>query len=155
MKIIAAIYCAIKNKPYLCHILIEPAATDKRHNIMRTINQIEALVNANRLTEAEAIEYVVDNYGDESESTANVAVIEDYCEVESGYNQSVTYGDYTCSGEIIDWAWWHRNFYQHAVESKDSGELQCKIYHSQFYSFVNGKLVIVKLYETLNESDIR
>ena len=35
MKIITAIICSIKNKPYLCHILIiEPAATDKRHKIM-------------------------------------------------------------------------------------------------------------------------
>ena len=38
MKIITAIICSIKNKPYLCHILIiEPAATDKRHTIMKTI----------------------------------------------------------------------------------------------------------------------
>ena len=38
IKIIAAIYCVIKNKPYLCHILIiEPAATDKRQRIMKTI----------------------------------------------------------------------------------------------------------------------
>ena len=37
MKIITAIICSIKNKPYLCHILIEPAATDKRHKIMKTM----------------------------------------------------------------------------------------------------------------------
>jgi hypothetical protein len=35
MKIIAVIYCSIKNNAYLCHILIEPAATDKRHKIMK------------------------------------------------------------------------------------------------------------------------
>ena len=43
MKIITAIICSIKNKPYLCHILIEPAATDKRHKIMSKYYHINGL----------------------------------------------------------------------------------------------------------------
>ena len=45
MKIITVIICSIKNKPYLCHILIEPAATDKRHKIMKaiTIEQVKEM----------------------------------------------------------------------------------------------------------------
>lgn len=43
MKIITVILCSIKNKPYLCHILIEPAATDKRHKIMSKYYHINGL----------------------------------------------------------------------------------------------------------------
>ena len=50
---------------------------------MRTINQIEALVNANRISEREAIEYIVDNYGDESDNFYKFPVNEEYCAVES------------------------------------------------------------------------
>ena len=156
MKIIAAIYCAIKNKPYLCHILIiEPAATDKRHKIMRTINQIKSLVKANRLSEKEAIEYIIDNYGDESDNFDKIDVVEEFCQVDSsGRSQNVNYGDYTCSGDIVDWDWWHRNFYKEAKEN-ESGELECKIYHTNIYTFIDGELSILRLYDVLSESAIR
>ena len=155
MKIIAAIYCAIKNKPYLCHILIiEPAATDKRHKIMRTINQIEALVNANRISEREAIEYIVDNYGDESDNFDKFPVNEEYCAVESSNRgQNVNYCDYTCSGDILDFEWWHRNFYKEAKENED-GKLECKIYHTNIYMFADGEIIIMRLYDVLKESDL-
>ena len=156
MKIITVIICSIENKPYLCHILIEPAATDKRHKIMRTINQIEALVNANRISEREAIEYIVDNYGDESDNFDKIDVVEEYCEVDcSGRSQNVSYGDYVCSGDIVDWSYWHHNFYKHAAKSEDTGELEIKIYHTNIYRFIDGELVILRLYDTLTESQIR
>jgi len=86
---------------------------------MRTINQIEALVNANRISEREAIEYIVDNYGDESDNFDKLPVKEEYCEVDcSGRYQNVSYGDYTCSGDIVDFGWWHHNFYKHAIVSE-------------------------------------
>ncbi len=156
MKIITAIICSIENKPYLCHILIEPAATDKRHKIMRTINQIEALVNANRISEREAIEYIVDNYGDESDNFDKIDVVEEYCEVDcSGISQNVSYVDYVCSGYIVDWSYWHHNFYKHAILSKSTGELEIKIYHTNIYQFVDGQLVILRLYDVLTETQIR
>ena len=97
MKIIAAIYCAIKNKPYLCHILIEPAATDKRHKIMRTINQIKSLVKANRLSEKEAIEYIFTLPGDDLISLVVEEPVpdDDYATFGSAYSPMYTVADFT------------------------------------------------------------
>jgi len=121
---------------------------------MRTIKQIEALVNANRISEREAIEYIVDNYGDESDNFDNFTVGEEYCAVDnSGRSQNVNYGDYTCSGDIVDFSWWHRNFYKEAKKN-ENGELECKIYHTNIYTFVGGELVIMRLYDVLTENDI-
>lgn len=123
---------------------------------MRTINQIEALVNANRISEREAIEYIIDNYGDESENFDKLPVKEEYCEVDcSGRYQNVSYGDYTCSGDIVDFGWWYHNFYKHAVVSELTGELEVKIYHTNIYQFVDGQLVILRLYDVLTETQVR
>ena len=121
---------------------------------MRTINQIEALVNAGRITEKEAISYIIDFYGNEEDNMGNFHVNEEYCTVESyNGNQSVNYGDYTCSGDIVDFWWWHINFYKEA-EANEYGELECKIYHTNIYMFVGGEIVIIRLYDTLKESDL-
>ena len=121
---------------------------------MRTIKQIEALVNAGRITEKEAIEYIVDFYGNEEDNMCNFPVYEEYCAVDSsGRSQSVNYGDYTCSGEIVDFWWWRLNFYKVAKENED-GVLECKIYHTNIYMFVCGEIVIMRLYDTLKESDL-
>lgn len=121
---------------------------------MRTIKQIEALVNAGRITEKEAIEYIVDFYGNEEDNMCNFPVYEEYCAVDSsGRSQSVNYGDYTCSGEIVDWSYWRRNFYRLAEVNED-GVLECKIYHTNIYMFVGGEIVIMRLYDTLKESDL-
>ena len=121
---------------------------------MRTIEQINALVNAGKITEEEAISYVIDFYGNEEDNMDKITVHEDYCAVDtSGRSQNVNYGDYTCSGEIVDFSWWHRNFYKEAKEN-ESGELECKIYHTNIYTFVGGELVIMRLYDVLTEYDI-
>ena len=123
--------------------------------IMRTINQIKALVKANRLSEEEAIEYIIDNYGDESDNFDKIEVVEEYCEVDtSGRSQNVSYGDYVCSGDIVDFEWWRRNFYKEAKENQE-GELECKIYHTNIYTFINGELVILRLYDVLTENQVR
>ena len=71
-----------------CHILKD----------MRTIKQIEALINAGRITEKEAISYIIDFYGDESENLEIFPVNEEYCAVDSsGRSQNVNFGDYTCT----------------------------------------------------------
>ena len=121
---------------------------------MRTVKQIEALVNAGRMTEKEAISYIVDFYGDESKNLKMFTVNEEYCAVDSsGRSQSVNYGDYTCSGDIVDFWWWHINFYKEAI-ANEAGELECKIYHTNIYMFVGGEIVIIRLYDTLKESDL-
>ena len=121
---------------------------------MRTVKQIEALVNAGRITEKEAISYIIDFYGNEENNMGNFPVNEEYCAVEShNGSQSVNYGDYTCSGDIVDWSYWRRNFYRLAEENED-GELECKIYHTNIYMFVCGEIVIMRLYDTLKESDL-
>ena len=121
---------------------------------MRTIKQIEALVNAGRITEREAIEYILDNYGDESDNFETFTINEEYCAVDnSGRSQNVNYGDYTCSGDIVDWRYWRENFYRLAKENKD-GVLECKIYHTNIYMFIGGEIVILRLYDLLKESDL-
>ena len=121
---------------------------------MRTIKQIEALVNAGRITEKDAISYIVDFYGDESKNLKTFPVNEEYCAVDSsGRGQNVNYGDYTCSGDIVDWSYWRRNFYRLAEENED-GELEYKIYHTNIYMFVGGEIVIMRLYDTLTECDL-
>ena len=121
---------------------------------MRTIEQINALVNAGKITEKEAISYVIDFYGNEEDNMDKIPVQEDYCAVDnSGRGQSVNYGDYTSCGEIVDFSWWHRNFYKEAKKN-ESGELECKIYHTNIYTFVGGELVIMRLYDVLTECDI-
>jgi len=121
---------------------------------MRTIEQINALVNAGKITEEEAISYVIDFYGNEEDNMDKIPVQEDYCAVEtSGRSQNVNYGDYTCSGDIVDWSYWRRNFYRLAEENED-GELEYKIYHTNIYMFVGGELVIMRLYDVLTECDI-
>ena len=121
---------------------------------MRTIKQIEALVNAGRITEEEAISYIIDFYGNEEDNMGNFPVNEEYCTVESyNGNQSVNYGDYTCSGDIVDWSYWRENFYRLSKEDED-GVLMCKIYHTNIYMFVGGEIVIMRLYDTLKESDL-
>ena len=121
---------------------------------MRTISQLEQLVKANRISERDAIDYVIEYYGDENHNLDKFEVYEDYCAVDSsGRSQNVNWGDYVCSGEIIDWIWWHHNFYKNATLNQE-GELEIKIYHSIFYSFINGELKIIKLYDILKETDI-
>ena len=121
---------------------------------MRTIEQINALVNAGRINEDEAISYVIDFYGNEEDNMDNIPVREDYCAVDSsGRSQNVNYGDYVCSGDIVDFSWWHRNFYKEAKKN-ENGELECKIYHTNIYTFVGGELVIMRLYDVLTECDI-
>ena len=121
---------------------------------MRTIKQIEALVNAGRITEEDAISYIIDFYGDESDNLEIFHVKEKYCTVDSsGRSQNVNYGDYTCSGDIVDWNYWRENFYRLAKEDED-GELECKIYHTNIYMFVCGEIVIMCLYDTLTETDL-
>jgi len=121
---------------------------------MRTIKQIEALINAGRLSEGDAIEYIVDNYGNEEDNLDSFPVKEEYCSVDnSGRSQNVNYGDYTCSGDIVDWSYWRENFYRLA-KANEEGILECKIYHTNLYSFVGGKIVIMRLYDTLTESDL-
>lgn len=122
---------------------------------MRTIEQINALVNAGRINEDEAISYVIDFYGNEEDNMDKITVQEDYCAVEtSGRSQNVNYGDYTCSGDIVDFAWWHRNFYKEAKKIFNGDLLQCKIYHTNIYMFVGGELIIMRLYDVLTEYDI-
>ena len=121
---------------------------------MRTVKQIEALVNAGRITEKEAISYIVDFYGDESDNLETFPVNEEYCSVDSsGRSQNVNYGDYTCSGDIVDWSYWRENFYRICKEN-EYGELEFKIYHTNIYMFVGGEIVIMRLYDTLKESDL-
>ena len=121
---------------------------------MRTIKQIEALINAGRITEEEAISYIVDFYGDESDNMGNFPVNEEYCAVESsGRSQNVSFGDYTCSGDIVDWSYWRENFYRLSAVNED-GVLECKIFHTNLYTFVDGEIVIMRLYDTLKESDL-
>ena len=121
---------------------------------MRTVEQINALVNAGRINEEEAISYVIDFYGNEEDNMDEFPVNEEYCAVDnSGRGQSVNYGDYTSCGEIVDFSWWHRNFYKEAKKN-ENGELECKIYHTNIYTFVGGELVIMRLYDVLTECDI-
>ena len=122
---------------------------------MRTFEQINALVNAGRINEDEAISYVIDFYGNEEDNFDKIPVKEDYCAVDnSGRGQSVNYGDYTSCGEIVDFSWWHRNFYKKATKAFNGDLLQCKIYHTNIYTFVGGELVIMRLYDVLTECDI-
>ena len=121
---------------------------------MRTIEQIEALINAGRITGKEAIDYIIDFYGNEEDNMDEFPVNEEYCAVDnSGRSQNVNYGDYTRCGEIVDFSWWHRNFYKEAKKN-ENGELECKIYHTNIYTFVGGELVIMRLYDLLKESDL-
>ena len=121
---------------------------------MRTIKQLEALINAGRITEKEAISYIVDFYGDESDNLETFPVNEGYCAVDnSGRSQNVNFGDYTCTGDIVDWSYWRENFYRLSAVNED-GVLECRIPHTDLYSFVGGKIVIMRLYDTLKESDL-
>ena len=121
---------------------------------MRTIKQLEALINAGRITEKEAISYIIDFYGNEEDNLEIFPINEEYCAVDnSGRSQNVNYGDYTCSGDIVDFWWWHINFYKEA-EANEDGVLECKIFHTNLYSFVDGEIVIMRLYDTLKESDL-
>ena len=121
---------------------------------MRTIKQIEALVNAGRITEEEAISYIIDFYGDVSDNLEIFPVNEQYCAVDnSGRSQNVNFGDYTCSGDIIDLSYWRENFYRLAKVNED-GVLECRIPHTYLYRFVGGEIVIMDLYDTLTENDL-
>ena len=121
---------------------------------MRTIKQLEALINAGRITEKEAISYIIDFYGDESDNLEIFPINEEYCAVDnSGRSQNVNFGDYTCSGDIVDWSYWRENFYRLAKVNED-GVLECKIFHTNLYTFVDGGIVIIRLYDTLKESDL-
>ena len=121
---------------------------------MRTIKQIEALVNAGRITEKEAISCIIDFHGNEEDNMGNLPVNEEYCAVDnSGRSQNVNYGDYTCSGDIVDWSYWRENFYRLARVNED-GVLECKIYHTNIYMFICGEIVIMRLYDLLKESDL-
>ena len=121
---------------------------------MRTIKQIEALINACRITEKEAISYIIDFYGNEEDNMENFPIKEEYCTVDSsGRSQNVNYGDYTCSGDIVDWSYWRESFYRLSKVNED-GMLECGIPHTYLYSFVGGEIVIMYLYELLKESDL-
>ena len=121
---------------------------------MRTIKQIEALVNAGRITEKEAISYIIDFYGNEEDNLEIFPVNEEYCAVDnSGRSQNVNFGDYTCIGDIIDWSYWRENFYR-LSKVNEAGVLECKIFHTNLYTFVDGGIAIMRLYDTLKESDL-
>ena len=116
---------------------------------MRTIQQIEALVTASRLTECEAINYIIEN-----ELENQLSEIEDYCEVTSSTRgQNVNYGDFTSSGEIINWSNERRNFYRNA-KLNENGELEVKIFHSDVIVFEKGHFIKVNLFDTLLESNL-
>lgn len=67
---------------------------------MRTISQINSLLNAGRITEAEAAEYIIEN-----NLVSQLEQITEEVEVTgSGSRQHVEHLNYSCSGEIIDWS---------------------------------------------------
>lgn len=69
--------------------------------------------------------------------------IEDECEVDyTGRGQSVTYGDYQCSGEIV-------NFSDHWHKAPDT-----KVYHSDFVMEDNdGKMKLMRLFYYVGETE--
>ena len=67
---------------------------------MRTISQINVLLNAGRITEAQAVDYIYEN-----NLVSQLETITEEVEVTgSGSRQHVEHLHYSCSGEIIDWA---------------------------------------------------
>lgn len=117
---------------------------------MRTKKQIEALVRDGRMTEGEALQYIVENYGDEADNLDKFPVKEAYCEVSSsGHKQSACYGTWACSGEIIDWAW-ERNHFSDGAEKDKDGHIYKKIYFEYIYQVIDGKIKIIHLYEVIN-----
>lgn len=118
---------------------------------MRTIKQIEALVNDCRMSEGEALQYIIDNFGNENDNFDKFPVIEEFCKVEqAGKTQVVTFGGYSCSGEIVDWEWERQHINEGAV-LKEDGNLSKRIYHTEIYQFIDGQIKIVKLYDILKE----
>ena len=118
---------------------------------MRTIKQIEALVNDKRLTENEAIEYVIENYGNENENgnMERFPVIDRYCEVEqTGRGQVVSYGTYDSWGEIVDWSWEHKHFAD-GCEKDEYGRIFKKVFYADIYQFIDDKITIVSLYDVM------
>lgn len=76
------------------------------------------------------------------ENSDRLPELEDECEVQGGGNQNVVYGDYQCSGEIVDFsAHWHK--------SPDT-----KVYHSDFVmEDVDGLMKNMRLYYLVGETD--
>lgn len=119
---------------------------------MRTIKQIEALVNDCRMSEGEALQYIIENLGNENENLDKFPVIEEFCEVEqAGRTQVVSFGTYSSSGEIVDWEWERQHINEGAV-LKEDGNLSKRIYHTEIYQFIDGQIKIVKLYDILEGS---
>lgn len=77
-----------------------------------------------------------------SENREKLPQIEDECEVDSfGTSQNVVYGDYACSGEIVDFsAHWHKN-------------PDTKVFHSDCIVEENGEMVNVNLFYLVGETD--
>ena len=116
---------------------------------MRTLSQIEKLTKAGRLEISEAVTYLHEN-----DMQDQLPVVEDYCEVSSsGRSQNVNYGDFTSSGEIIDWHNERRNFYRNAKPNEE-GELEVKIYHSNFINWNGESFETISLFDTIKESNL-
>ncbi len=129
----------IENKEY------EPQASI----IMKKIEALEKDVDRRKISIKKAIEYIYDN-----DLQDNLPVVEDYCEVRSsGRSQNVSYYDFVSSGDIIDWSYQRLNFYKNAVKNED-GELEVKIYHSDFVNYNGEHFETVRLYDILLESDL-
>lgn len=77
------------------------------------------------------------------ENSDKLPVEEDECEVtSSGRSQNVNYGDYTSSGEIVD-------FSAHWCDAPDT-----KVYHSDFVAMdKDGEFYLMKLYYLVGETD--
>lgn len=109
---------------------------------MRTISQINSLLNAGRITEAEAAEYIIEN-----NLVSQLEQITEEVEVTgSGTRQQVEHLHYSCSGEIIDWssafdALRKNNFKPISINVGD---------HVGTY---NGKLVNYLLVQPINQVD--
>jgi hypothetical protein len=77
-----------------------------------------------------------------NENSEKLPAIEDECEVSSdGRSQSVSYGDYTSSGEIVDFSKnWHRS-------------PETKVFHTAFVMESEGIMKNVRLYYLVGETD--
>jgi len=114
------------------------------------VKNLEKRVLAGKLDVSEAVEkIIVENL------ERFLPVSEDYAEVVSigTHGQHCNYGDFSSTGEIIDWSYQRANFYKKAKENKD-GELEVKIYHSDYIYFNGEHFEKINLYEILKETDL-
>lgn len=111
---------------------------------MRTINQINALLNAGRITEAEAVEYIYDN-----DLQSQLESITEEVEVTgSGSRQYFEHLHYSRSGEIIDWE-------SARDEHRANNYRPIAIPVGDYVGTYNGKLVNYRLVQPINQVDKR